>query len=68
MNLGTALATLGRRESGTARLEVVVAAWSACLAACAPVWLPEWVRFVQTRRDETQAEIDRRLRNRIIVH
>jgi len=31
MNLGTALLTLGRRESGTARLEEVVAAYQAAL-------------------------------------
>ncbi len=52
--------TLGERESGTARLEEAVAAWDACLAVTTSVWPPEWVPFVQTRRDETQAEIARR--------
>jgi len=60
MNLGAALRTLGARESGTARLEEAVAAWNACLAVTTPVWPLEWVRFVQTRREETQAEIARR--------
>ena len=59
-NLGAALRTLGERESGTARLEEAVAASNACLAVTTPVWPPEWVRFVETRRDETQAEIARR--------
>jgi len=60
MNLGNALASLGERESGTAHLQAAVAAWNACLAVTASVWPPEWVRFVQTRRDQTQAEIGRR--------
>ena len=60
MNLGNALWTLGERQSGTARLEEAVAALNACLAVTTPVWPPEWVRFVETRRDETQAEIARR--------
>ncbi len=59
-NLGNALRTLGERESGTARLEEAVAAFDACLAVTTPVWPPEWVRFVESRRDETQAEIARR--------
>jgi tetratricopeptide (TPR) repeat protein len=59
-NLGIALETLGARESGTGKLEEAVAAFSACLAVTTPVWPPEWVRFVETRRDETQAEITRR--------
>ena len=59
-NLGGALARLGERESGTARLEEAVAAFNACLTVTTPVWPPEWVRFVKTRRDETQAEIARR--------
>jgi hypothetical protein len=60
MNLGAALATLGDRESGTARLEEAVAAFRACLAVTTPVWPPEWVRLVEIRRDETLAEIARR--------
>jgi tetratricopeptide (TPR) repeat protein len=59
--LGTALQALGERESGTARLEEAVAAWEACLTVTASAWPPEWVQFVQTRRDETQAEIGRQL-------
>jgi tetratricopeptide (TPR) repeat protein len=59
-NLGVALKTLGQRESGTARLEALaaaVAAWEACLTVTASAWPAEWVQIVQTRRDETQAEI-----------
>ena len=59
-NLGNAVTRLGERESGTARLEEAVAAWNACLAVTTPVWPPEWVRSVQTRCDETQAETARR--------
>src|SRR5208283_345194 len=66
MNLGVALAALGERESGTGKLEEAVAAFNACLAVTTPVWPPDWVRFVETRRDETQAEITRR-RNRAAV-
>jgi tetratricopeptide (TPR) repeat protein len=57
MNLGGALATLGARESGTARLEQAVAAWNACLDATRTVWPPEWVQWVEGRREETLAEI-----------
>jgi hypothetical protein len=60
MNLGTALGTLGERESGTGKLEQAVAAFNACLAVTTPVWPADWVRFVETRRDATQAEIARR--------
>src|SRR4051794_22210900 len=60
MNLGTALWTLGERESGTARLEEAVIAWDACLMVIKSVWPSEWVQYVQTRRDKTQAEITRR--------
>ena len=57
MNLGNALRTLGQRESGTGRLEEAVAAWEACLEVITSVWPPDWVRIVETRRDEAQAEI-----------
>jgi tetratricopeptide (TPR) repeat protein len=60
--LGIALRALGDRESGTARLEELgeaVAAWDACLTIAKSAWPPEWVKFVQTRRDETEAEIGR---------
>jgi tetratricopeptide (TPR) repeat protein len=60
MNLGRALETLGKRESRTARLGEAVAAWTACLEVTSTVWPPEWVRWVETRRDETVAEIARR--------
>ena len=36
-NLGNALAALGERESGTARLEQAVVAWDACLRITASV-------------------------------
>jgi hypothetical protein len=60
MNLGNALARLGERESGTARLEEAVAAFNACLTVAASVWPVRWVRNVQDHRDETQVEITRR--------
>ena len=59
-NLGNALWTLGERESGTARLEEAVAAFEAYLTVTASVWPVQWVRYIQTHRDETQAEIARR--------
>jgi tetratricopeptide (TPR) repeat protein len=61
MNLGAALQRLGEREAGTARLEEAVAAFDACLTVTTAVWPPEWVRWVQTRKDETRAEIERRV-------
>ena len=63
MNLGNALRALGERESGTAQLEEAVAAWNACLQVTKAVWPPEWVRSIETRRDETLAEIARRSAN-----
>jgi tetratricopeptide (TPR) repeat protein len=60
MNLGNVLRTLGQRDSGTARLKEAVTAWDACLEVITAVWPAEWVRIVETRRDETQAEIRRR--------
>ncbi|MBV8397398.1 MAG: hypothetical protein JOZ17_01505 [Acetobacteraceae bacterium] len=60
MNLGNALAMLGGRERGTARLEEAVAAWDACLAVTTSVWPAEWIRVVASRRDEAQTEIRRR--------
>ena len=56
-----ALATLGERESGTARLQdAVVATWDASLEVTTAVWPPEWVRSVETRREKALAEIARR--------
>ena len=52
MNLGIALETLGQRESGTAHLEEAVAAWNACLAVTNSVWPSDWVRIVETRRED----------------
>jgi hypothetical protein len=60
MNLGSALRTLGQRDSGTARLEEAVTAWGACLEVITSVWPPEWVRTVETRRDEAQVEVAER--------
>ncbi len=59
-NLGNALWRLGERESGTARLQQAVSAWEACLTVTETVWPQEWVRQVQSHRDETRAEIARR--------
>jgi tetratricopeptide (TPR) repeat protein len=60
MNLGNALRTLGQRDSGTVRLEEAVTAWNACLEVFTSVWPPDWVRIIETRHDEAQAEIGRR--------
>jgi len=59
MNLGNALWRLAEHESGTARLEEAVAAWNACLEVTTSVWPSDWVRMVETRRDEVQTEIHR---------
>ncbi len=56
-NLGVALRMLGERESGTARLEQAIAAWNGCLEVTRTVWPPQWVQWVEARRDETLAEI-----------
>jgi len=60
-NLGIALMTLGERESGTARLEEAVAAFDACLTVALSAWPPEWVNQVRARKDETRADIDRKM-------
>jgi hypothetical protein len=60
-NLGNALETLGERESGTAELQAAVTAWDACLAIVSGVWPPERVKWVRSHRNDTQAEIARRL-------
>jgi hypothetical protein len=57
MNLGNALWRLGENENGTARLEGALAAWNACLEVTTSIWPSDWVRIVETRRDEAQAEI-----------
>ena len=59
-NLGSALWTLGGRESGTARLEEAVAAFTACLTVIESVWPPEWLNQLRARENETQTEIKRR--------
>ena len=59
-NLGAALATLGGRESGTARLQEAVAAFEECLMLAVSIWPPELVSEVRTRKDEMRAEIRRR--------
>jgi tetratricopeptide (TPR) repeat protein len=59
-NLGTALRTLGQRESGTARLEEAVAAWNDCLEITASILPAQWVSGLRARRDEVRAEIERR--------
>jgi hypothetical protein len=59
-NLGTALLTLGERESGTTRLEQAVIAFDACLTVASKAWPEEWVQDVRSNRDEAMAEIARR--------
>jgi len=59
-NLGLALEELGKRESGTAHLDEAVAAFEACLTVTSSMWPVQWVRNVESHRDETQAEIARR--------
>ena len=59
-NLANALATLGERESGAARLEEAIVAFDACLTVTETAWPEEWVQQVRSHRDETRAEITRR--------
>jgi hypothetical protein len=58
--LGTALAILGEREDGTARLQEAVAVFDACLTVPQMPWPTGLVQQVRSIRDETQAEIARR--------
>jgi hypothetical protein len=60
-NLGSALRALGERESGTARLEEAVTAWEACLTAAGDYLAAGAGSSIRTRRNETRAEIERRL-------
>lgn len=60
-NLGATLRVLGAREAGTARLEEAASAFDACLMVTTSVWPAEWVSRVRAHRDETQAEIKRRM-------
>ena len=59
-NLGNALRALGDRESGAARLLEAAEAWNACLEVTASAWPPDWIREIETQRDEVLAEIARR--------
>lgn len=59
-NLGAALAALGQRETGTARLEEAVGTWDNCLKSTGFIWSTEWISRVHARRDEVRAEIERR--------
>ena len=58
-NLGSALQTLGKRESGTARLEEAIATWDACLIVVASVWPPDAVQYVCYHCDEARSEVKR---------
>jgi hypothetical protein len=72
MNLGNALAKLGSRESGTARLEEAVAAYRAALEemtrAVAPHWhdiaqqnLAQCFALLEQRRSPQQGSLFRRM-------
>ena len=64
MNLGNALATLGARESGTARLEEAVAAYRAALEEHTRARVPlEWARTQQNLGNALQTLGDARERN-----
>jgi hypothetical protein len=60
-NLGNALATLGERESGTARLEEAVVAWEVCLTVTASAWPQSWVEDVRSHIARARAEEARRV-------
>ena len=59
-NLANALATLGERESGAARLEEAIVAFDACLTVTETAEPEALVRQVRSYRDETRAAIARR--------
>jgi tetratricopeptide (TPR) repeat protein len=61
MSLGVALSVLGERETGTARLVEAVTAWDLCLTVGDSGWPRERAGVVRSTRDQTQAEIARRL-------
>ena len=61
MSLGVVLSALGERETGTARLVEAVTAWDLCLAVGDSGWPQERAGVVRSARDQTQAEIARRL-------
>jgi hypothetical protein len=61
MSLGAVLSVLGEHETGTARLVEAVTAWDLCLAIVHSGWPQERVTVIRSARDQTQAEIARRL-------
>jgi hypothetical protein len=61
MSLGIVLSVLGEGETGTARLSEAVTALDLCLTVGDSGWLQERAGVVRSARDQTQAEIARRL-------
>jgi hypothetical protein len=62
MNLGTALSTLGERESGTARLEEAVAAYRAALEEWTCEAAPRGHDIAQQNMTQCLALLERRRR------
>jgi len=60
MNLGTALQTLGERESGTARLEEAVTAYRAALQEFTRERAPYWHQIAEQNLTRTLTIIERR--------
>ena len=61
MSLGIVLSVLGEGETGTARLSEAVTALDLCLTVGDSGWPQERAGVVRSARDQTQAEIARRL-------
>jgi hypothetical protein len=61
MSLGIVLSVLGEGETGTARLSEAVTALDPCLTVGDSGWPKERAGVVRSGRDQTQAEIARRL-------
>jgi len=59
-NLGNALRTLGARESGTARLEEAVEAYSAALTVFVPVRADYYTDICRANRDRALARLTER--------
>jgi hypothetical protein len=59
-NLGSALGTLGQRESGTAQLEEAVAAYNAALTVFVPARADYYTDTCRANRDRTLAQLTER--------
>jgi hypothetical protein len=59
-NLGTALKSLGERESGTARLEEAVAAYDVALIVLVPARAEYYMDICRANRDKALARLTER--------